>query len=148
MIEAINTFTLSGVVYDSATKKPLPKNNMYNSEFYTSFVLVVGHSYKMDCRIPIVCVGECVDKAFVLCRKGNYVVVQGSITTKEVVDKETGDLLITTTLVATQIMPLIKTKQKSLKSFNFRDIVVSCNPNKFSEITRVPNIYRKEKTNG
>lgn len=137
MIEAINTFTLSGVVYDNAIKQPLPQGNIYNSQFYTSFVLVVGILPKVDMRIPVICVGECADKALLFCRKGNYVVVQGRITAKEFVNKESGDLFSKVNLIGYQIMPLIKSKEKSLKRFNFRDVVLSNDPKNYSEMTKI-----------
>lgn len=137
MIEAINTFTLSGIVYDDAIKQPLPKINIYNSQFYTSFVLVVGLSKNVDIRIPVICVGDCADKALLFCRKGNYVVVQGRITAKEFVSKESGDLYSKVNLIGYQIQPLIRSKDKSLKPFNFRDVVLSNDPKNYSEMTKI-----------
>lgn len=135
MINAINTFTISGVVYEDPIKKPLKKNPLINSQFATKFIIACGINLKYDCRLQITAVRDCADKAYVLCRKGAYVCVKGFVVSKEIINKRTGDLDISIRLIATDVLPLIAPKPISISDFTFTSIVVATDPNRYSEMT-------------
>lgn len=122
---AYNEFRFIGKCYGDSTKVLTKDSKNGIKRYYTKITLVVKSriNNKKNNYIPITANGELAEKANLLCRNCNVVAIVGEIVTRELFDRNTGEVKIQTHFIANDIMLITKPTKKIINLKQYSDLV-------------------------
>lgn len=117
MKSTINEFRILGICYGDAKKIYI------NGNYYTEVIVAIPNQRKGVCHIPVISGRGLEELLFLKCRNNNRVAIEGSLSSTERMNRETGETIITVYFVATSIMLISKPQVQSVSGTRLNAIL-------------------------